>query len=100
MAELAVYLLGVVNVYILTVFRSYDVLKVNRGNNAGSASTVHVMQFNPDSGEKPDSTDSEKTAESLDEKLERFSHLTAALLRSDMDKNGNCDLRTTDMIHV
>jgi hypothetical protein len=46
------------------------------------------MQFNPDADGKPDSTDSEKTAESLDEKLERFSHLTAALLRSDVDKNG------------
>ena len=78
--------------------RSYDVLKVGRGNNAGSAGTVHVMQFNPDAGEKPDSTDSEKMAESLDEKLERFSHLTAALLRSDVDKNGT--LKARDVLRI
>lgn len=48
------------------------------------------MQFNQSTagGEKPDTTDSEKTAETLDEKLERLSHLTAALLRSDVDKTG------------
>ncbi|CAB3994719.1 predicted protein [Paramuricea clavata] len=78
--------------------RSYDVLKVGRGNDAGSAGTIHVMQFNPDADEKPDSTDSEKTAESLDEKLERFSHLTAALLRSDVDKNGT--LKARDVLRV
>ena len=63
---------------------------MGRENNASSAGTVHVMQFKPDDEKKPDSTDSEKAAETLDEKLERFSHLTAALLRSDVDKDGTC----------
>ena len=61
---------------------------MGRGNNSSSAGTVHVMQFKPDDEGKPDSTDSDKAAETLDEKLERFSHLTAALLRSDVDKDG------------
>ena len=55
----------------------------------GSAGIVNVMEFEPGEDEKPLSTGSEKIAETLDEKLERFSHLTAALLRSDMDKSGN-----------
>lgn len=64
-------------------------LKVGRGKSSDSAGTVHVMHLShPDAREKPDSTDSEKAAETLDEKLERFSHLTAALLRSDIDKDG------------
>lgn len=68
--------------------RSCDVLKVDRDSNVASTNTMHVMAVNPNDDVKPDSTNSEKTAESLDEKLERFSHLTAALLRSDVDKNG------------
>ncbi|XP_028404722.1 uncharacterized protein LOC114527264 [Dendronephthya gigantea] len=79
--------------------KSYDMLKVGRGKGSDSAGTVHVMHLNhPDAGEKPDSMDSDKAAETLDEKLERFSHLTASLLRSDIDKDGT--LKARDVLRI
>lgn len=46
------------------------------------------MPLKADISTKPGTVDKDEADEYLDEKLERFSHLTAAILRSDLDKTG------------
>ena len=62
-----------------------------KNNESGRDSmTAHydVTESNNPSGEKPGTMASENTNETLEDKLDRFSHLTEALLRSDVDING------------
>ena len=83
---------------VLYLARSYEILKVDKFRNNDSGGTTSpksshcdVIESNDSYENKPETSEvigGENNTATTETKLERFTHLTDALLRADEDSNG------------